>query len=331
MSGPTVTARVETFPLAGAWTISRGSISELEVVLVEARLGGHLGRGECRPYPRYGWTTDSVLAEVEDAAPEIARRGDPADWNLARLMPADAARNALDCALWDLRAKLTDQPVWRLAGLGAPPRPVVTAYSLPLEAPETMREKARANAHRPLLKVKLGGEGDLERLRAVREGAPDARIIVDANEGWTAEGYAELAPEMVALGVAMVEQPLPDAADERLAAMERPLPVCADESCHDRSSLPGLRGKYDMINIKLDKTGGLTEALALKAAAEREGFRVMVGCMLSTSLAIAPAVLVAQGAEIVDLDGPLMLARDRSPALDYDEAGVHPADSGLWG
>ena len=331
MSGPVVTARVDTFPLAGAWTISRGSISEVEVVTVEVRLKGHLGRGECRPYPRYGWTAAGVLAEIEEAAPEIARRGDPADWDLGRLMPATAARNALDCALWDLRAKMSGRPVWQLAGMAAPPRPVVTAYSLPLEAPETTREKARANAHRPLLKVKLGGEGDLERLRAVREGAPQARIIVDANEGWTAEAYAELAPEMVELGVAMVEQPLPDGADERLVGMDRPLPVCADESCHDRSSLPGLRGKYDMINIKLDKTGGLTEALALKAAAEQQGFRIMVGCMISSSLAIAPAVLVAQGAEIVDLDGPLMLARDRSPALDYDAAGVHPADSGLWG
>ncbi|HUF56938.1 MAG TPA: N-acetyl-D-Glu racemase DgcA [Thermohalobaculum sp.] len=331
MSGPVVTARVETFPIAGAWTISRGSIDALEVVTVEARMDGHTGRGECRPYPRYGWTSESVVAEIEAAAPEIATRSDPADWDLAGLMPADAARNALDCALWDLRAKIAGRPVWQLAGLGRAPGPVVTAYTLSLDAADAMREKAQANAHRPLLKVKLGGEGDLARLHAVREGAPESRIIVDANEGWSADAYAEIAPAMVELGVAMVEQPLPEGEDEALAGVERPLPVCADESCHDRASLAALRGRYDMINIKLDKTGGLTEALALKAAAEELGFRVMAGSMLSTSLAIAPAVLVAQGAEIADLDGPLLLARDRETALTYDEAGVHPAMTELWG
>lgn len=331
MTGPRIAARVETFPIAGAWTISRGSISALEVVTVEARMDGHVGRGECRPYPRYGWTADSVLAGIEAAAPEIAKRADPAGWDLVSLMPADAARNALDCALWDLRAKIAGRPVWQLAGLPRAPGPVVTAYTLSLDAPDAMREKARENAHRPLLKVKLGGTGDLDRLRAVREGAPEVGIIVDANEGWSAEAYADIAPAMVELGVAMVEQPLPEGEDEALAGVARALPVCADESCHDRASLEALRGRYDMINIKLDKTGGLTEALALKAAAEEAGFKVMVGSMLSTSLAIAPAVLVAQGAEIADLDGPLLLGRDRDPALDYDEAGVHPAKPELWG
>ena len=206
-----------------------------------------------------------------------------------------------------------------------------TAFTLSLDAPEIMREKARENAHRPLLKIKLGGEGDLERLEAVRSGAPDAAIIVDANEGWSPESYAALAPEMLRLGVTMVEQPLPADADGALAAMERPLSVCADESCHDRASLASLVGKYDMVNIKLDKAGGLTEALALKQNAQAAGLGIMVGCMVASSLAMAPAVLVAQGADIVDLDGPLLLAEDRDNPLLYDEMGVHPSTRELWG
>ena len=194
-----------------------------------------------------------------------------------------------------------------------------------------MRAQAAENAWRPLLKVKLGGDGDLARLEAVRAGAPAARIVVDANEGWTAEGYAALAAALVGLGVEMVEQPLPAGADAALAGMARPLPVCADESCHDRASLPALAGRYDMVNIKLDKTGGLTEALALRAAAEAAGFGVMVGCMVGSSLAMAPAVLLAQGAAVVDLDGPLLLARDRPHGLTYDESGVHPSTPELWG
>jgi L-alanine-DL-glutamate epimerase-like enolase superfamily enzyme len=245
-------------------------------------------------------------------------------------MAPGAARNAVDCALWDLRAKLTGKPVWQLAGL-AEPKPLLTAYSLSLDTPRAMQAKAAENAHRPLLKVKLGGEGDVERIRAVRAGAPNADIIVDANEGWTPESYAELAPELLALGVSMVEQPLPAWDDEALADMERPLPVCADEACHDTASLAGLALKYDVVNIKLDKTGGLTEALLLKAQAEAMGMRVMVGCMLASSLAMAPAVLVAQGADIVDLDGPLLLAADRDHPLKYDAEGVHPPTPELWG
>jgi L-alanine-DL-glutamate epimerase-like enolase superfamily enzyme len=208
---------------------------------------------------------------------------------------------------------------------------VLTAYTLSLDTPAAMRASAAANADRPLLKIKLGGPGDIDRLRAVRAGAPAARIIVDANEGWTAEGYAEIAPVLLELGVEMVEQPLPAGSDEALGRMERPLPVCADEACHDRGSLPGLAGKYDMLNIKLDKTGGLTEALALKREAERLGLGIMVGCMIGSSLGMAPALLVAQGARIVDLDGPLLLARDRPHGLRYDSAGVHPPDRQLWG
>ena len=207
----------------------------------------------------------------------------------------------------------------------------MTAYTLSLDTPNAMRAQAVKNAHRPLLKIKLGGEGDMGRLEAVRAGAPRSRIIVDANEGWTAEAYAGLAPALVRLGVELVEQPLPAGADGALAEMARPLPVCADESCHDRGSLAGLAGKYDVVNVKLDKTGGLTEALALRDAARAAGYRVMVGCMVGSSLAMAPAVLVAQAAGWTDLDGPLLLARDREPGLVYDEAGVHPSTPELWG
>ena len=321
-------AKIERFPTAGSWTISRGSVTEVEVVTATASLDGKTGRGECRPYARYDEFAEGVVADIEAVARDLG--ADPAAVNLNTLMAPGAARNAVDCALWDLRAKLSGKPVWQLAGL-AEPKPLVTAYSLSLDTPQAMQAKAAENAHRPLLKVKLGGEGDVDRIRAVRAGAPNADIIVDANEGWTPESYAELAPELLALGVSMVEQPLPAWDDEALADMERPLPVCADEACHDTASLAGLALKYDMVNIKLDKTGGLTEALLLKAQAEAMGMRVMVGCMLASSLAMAPAVLVAQGAEIVDLDGPLLLAADRDHPLKYDAQGVHPPAPELWG
>jgi len=245
-------------------------------------------------------------------------------------LPPGAARNAVDCALWDLAAKRAGRRVWDLAGLPAP-GPVTTAFTLSLDSAERMEAAARRHAHRPLLKIKLGTPDDMPRVEAVRRGAPEARIIVDANEGWTAEVYADLAPHLLRLGVALVEQPLPAGADDMLAEIARPLPVCADESCHDRASLAGLKGRYDMVNIKLDKTGGLTEALALRDAARADGFGIMVGCMVGTSLAMAPAVLVAQGAEVVDLDGPLLLAEDRNDPLRYDAAGVHPSDAALWG
>jgi len=239
-------------------------------------------------------------------------------------------RNAVDCAFWDLAAKQAGCRVWDLLGLPAP-QPEITAYTLSLDTPAKMEEQAWQNAKRPLLKIKLGTPDDMARLEAVRRGAPDARIIVDANEGWTAEVYAELAPHLIRLGVRMVEQPLPADADDMLVEIERPLPVCADESCHDRASLPGLRGKYDMVNIKLDKTGGLTEALALKTQALAEGYDVMVGCMVGSSLAMAPATILAQGVAFTDLDGPLLLAEDRDEPLKFDDAGVHAPASNLWG
>nr|WP_170258772.1 N-acetyl-D-Glu racemase DgcA [Oceanicella actignis] len=320
--------RREAFPLREAFTISRGSRTEQVVVTVTLTEGERRGWAECTPYARYGESVEGVMDAISALAEDIANGMDRAALQAA--LPPGAARNALDCALWDLEAKRAGRRAWELAGLPEP-EPVATAYTLSLDAPERMRRKAAENAGRPLLKVKLGGEGDLERLRAVREGAPEATIIVDANEGWSAETYAELAPEMLRLGVAMVEQPLPAGQDEALAEIARPLPVCADESCHDRASLDALTGRYDMVNIKLDKTGGLTEALALRDEATARGLGVMVGCMMGTSLAMAPATLVAQGARIVDLDGPLLLARDREPPLTYDAAGLHPPPAALWG
>jgi L-Ala-D/L-Glu epimerase / N-acetyl-D-glutamate racemase len=319
-----LTVSEERFPLAEVFTISRGSKTEAAVLTVRVSDGGHEGWGECVPYARYGETLESVRAEIE-GLPEHFTRAE-----LQGLLPAGAARNAVDCALWDLEAKRAGKRAWALAGLAAP-GPEITAYTLSLGTADEMRAKAAAHAHRPLLKIKLGTPDDMPRLEAVRAGAPKSRIIVDANEGWSAELYADLAPHLVRLGVELVEQPLPAGDDAALIGMARPVPVCADESCHDRTSLPGLAGKYDVVNIKLDKTGGLTEALALRDAALAEGFRVMVGCMVGSSLAMAPAVLVAQGAMVTDLDGPLLLAQDRAEPLFYDEAGVHPSTPGLWG
>ncbi|MEH6647991.1 N-acetyl-D-Glu racemase DgcA [Sulfitobacter sp.] len=315
---------VDVFRLAQVFTISRGSRTEAKVLKVRITDGDAVGMGECVPYARYGETLESVTAQIEGLSGTITREA------LYDLLPAGAARNAVDCALWDLEAKQTGTPVWQLAGL-KPLKPEITAYTLSLDTPEKMREQAAKHAFRPLLKIKLGTPDDMPRLEAVRAGAPDSTIIVDANEGWSAEVYADLAPHLVRLGVALVEQPLPAGEDDALIGMERPVPVCADESCHDRTSLPALKGKYDVVNIKLDKTGGLTEALALRDAALAEGYDVMVGCMVGSSLAMAPAVLVAQGAKIVDLDGPLLLAEDRTAALTFDSAGVHPPTRALWG
>ncbi|MHA3916189.1 N-acetyl-D-Glu racemase DgcA [Halovulum sp. GXIMD14793] len=315
----------DIFPLAEVFTISRGSRTEAKVLTVTVTRDGVTGRGECVPYARYGETLESVRAQIEGLPQDIGRDA------LQSALPPGAARNAVDCALWDWQAKATGQPVWQLAGLDAP-KPMITAYTLSLDTPEKIQAQAAKHAHRPLLKTKLGGGAeDIPRIEAVRAGAPEARIIVDANEGWDAATYAKLSPVLVSLGVAMVEQPLPAGADAALADMDRPLPVCADEACHDRASLAGLAGKYDMVNIKLDKTGGLTEALKLRDAARAEGYQVMVGCMVGSSLAMAPALLVAQGAEVVDLDGPLLLAKDREPPLHYDEAGAHPSQPALWG
>ncbi|WP_170429034.1 N-acetyl-D-Glu racemase DgcA [Ruegeria arenilitoris] len=314
----------DVFRLAQVFTISRGSRTEAQVVTVRISDGSHQGWGEAVPYGRYNETLESVEAQIASLPAEFTRE------SLMDLLPAGSARNAVDCALWDLEAKRAGKRVWDLAGLPVP-GPEITAYTLSLDTPEKMQAQAAANAHRPLLKIKLGTPDDMPRLEAVRAGAPDAKIIVDANEGWSAAVYADLAPHLVRLGVALVEQPLPAGEDDALIGMDRPVPVCADESCHDRSSLPKLKGKYDVVNIKLDKTGGLTEALALREAALAEGYKVMVGCMVGSSLAMAPATLVAQGAMITDLDGPLLLAEDRDNPLIFDNAGVHPPVAALWG
>ena len=323
-----LTVRAESWPIAGTFTISRGSKTAADVVLVEIRDGAHVGRGECVPYPRYGETIAGAIASIESLRPEIERGLDrPA---LQSALKAGAARNAVDCALWDLEAKIAGCPAWRLAGL-APPQPATTAYTLSLDTVENMAAAARANAERPLLKLKLSGPGDLDRVRAVHENAPRARLIVDANEAWTPEIYTTLAPQLALLGVELIEQPLPAGADGPLAGLARPVPVCADESCHDAASLAHIAGKYDAVNIKLDKTGGLTEALRLAAAAKAAGLGIMVGCMVATSLAMAPALLLAADARWVDLDGPLLLARDRDHGLVYHGSRVQPPAPTLWG
>ncbi|MEP5760830.1 MAG: N-acetyl-D-Glu racemase DgcA [Litoreibacter sp.] len=314
----------DTFKLAQVFTISRGSRTEAKVITCHVERDGVAGWGECVPYARYDETLESVRAQIEELPFDITRE------ELQDALPAGAARNAVDCALWDVEAKAAGKRAWDLIGVPAP-GPEITAYTLSLDAPEKMENQARKNAWRPLLKIKLGTPDDMPRLEAVRRGAPETAIIIDANEGWSAEVYSELAPHLVGLGVRLVEQPMPAGQDDALAEIERPLPVCADEACHDRTSLHKLKGKYDVINIKLDKTGGLTEALALKEEGLKQGFGVMVGCMVGSSLAMAPATILAQGAAFTDLDGPLLLAEDRDHALAFDDAGVHAPSANLWG
>jgi L-Ala-D/L-Glu epimerase len=314
----------DVFPLRDRFTISRGSKTEARVLTVRITHGGVTGWGECVPYARYGETVESVRAAIEALPGDITRTG------LQSALPPGAARNAVDCALWDLAAKQAGRRVWDVARL-AVPGPVITAFTLSLAPPDDMRAAAAANAHRPVLKIKLGTPDDMPRLEAVRQGAPRSVLIIDANEGWTPEIYTDLAPHLIRHGVALVEQPLPAGQDDMLAELARPLPVCADESCFDRASLAGLKGKYDMVNLKLDKTGGLTEGLQTRDLAREMGFKIMVGCMVGSSLAMAPAVLLAQGAEWTDLDGPLLLSEDRPHPLRYDDEGVHPSDANLWG
>jgi L-Ala-D/L-Glu epimerase len=299
------------------------------VVTVELRDGGHRGRGECVPYARYGETPEGVVAAIEAMRPALRHGLDRAALQAA--MPAGAARNALDCAFWDLGAKQSGRRAYELAGL-AMPKPLVTAYTISLAAPAAMAQAAERAAGRPLLKVKLGAsEGDNARIAAVRRAAPQAELIVDANEGWSDAKLAQNLAACAEAGVTLIEQPLPEGRDAALAHIKRPIPVCADESIHDRASLGALAGKYDAINVKLDKSGGLTEALALAAEAEQRGFDIMVGCMVATSLAMAPAMLVAQRAGVADLDGPLLLAKDRAEGLRYDGSQVYPSEPSLWG
>ena len=320
-----VTARVERWPIAGQFVIARGARTEAAVVVVEVSNAAHIGRGECVPYPRYGETMEGVVALIEAAEIDGGDRE-----ALRSRMPPGAARNALDCALWDLEAKTSGEPAWKRAGL-APLRPVLTAYTLSLGDPEGMAGAAQRAADRPLLKLKLGGEGDPARIRAVRRAAPDARLIVDANEAWTEANFAENMRACVEAHVELIEQPLPASADALLRELPHDVPICADESLYPGADLERLVGKYDGVNVKLDKTGGLTEALALLRAARQRGFRVMVGCMVGTSLAMAPAFLLAQDADLVDLDGPLLLAKDRQNGLVYRDSITEPPSSALWG
>ena len=320
--------RIERWPLAGAFTISRGSKTEAVVVVAELSDGIHRGRGESVPYARYGETPDGIVAAIEAMRPALQQGLDRAA--LQRAMPAGAARNALDCAYWDVNAKQKGHRVHDLAGIPGVV-PVTTAYTISLASAVEMAAAAEKAAWRPLLKVKLGAGEDGARIAAVRRAAPKADLIVDANEGWEAENLQHNLAACADAGVTLIELPLPEARDEMLAQIKRPIPVCADESVHDRASLDALAGKYDAVNIKLDKAGGLTEALALATEAERRGFGIMVGSMVATSLAVAPAILVAQRARVVDLDGPLLLAADRADGLRYEGSVVYPSEPALWG
>ncbi|TMJ40017.1 MAG: dipeptide epimerase [Alphaproteobacteria bacterium] len=318
----------ESWPIAGSFTISRGSKTKADVVVVTLEENGIVGRGECVPYPRYHETVPQVIAALE-AARGLIEDGLARD-GIARFVAPKAARNALDCALWDLEAKRSGRPVWQLAELSEP-KPVITAYTLSLDTPQAMAQAATAAADRPLLKLKLGREGDEERIWAIREAAPKARLIVDANEGWNDAALPRMLAACAEAGIELVEQPLPASSDEALKSVDRLVPICADESAHDVEGVAALLGKYDAVNIKLDKTGGLTGALALARAARADDLKIMVGCMLATSLAMAPAMLLAQFASVVDLDGPLLLKQDRSPGITYAGSLMHPPPRALWG
>lgn len=325
---PSLTVEAQSWPIAGSFTISRGSKTQADVVLVTLHDGDHVGRGECVPYARYGETVKDVVGALRFMEMQIADGLTRED--LQRVMPRGSARNALDCAMWDLAAKQAGKSVWELAGL-AKPEPVITAYTLSLADPDAMQEAARLAANRPLLKLKLGGGADIARVEAVRRGAPHSQLIVDANEGWSPDEILPLARELASLGVALIEQPLPAGKDEALRGIECPIPLCADESAHGLEGMLRLVGLYQYVNVKLDKTGGLTEALTVMRCARRRNLGIMVGCMVATSLAMAPATLIAQGADYVDLDGPLLLARDRDPALQYEGSLLYPPRPELWG
>jgi L-alanine-DL-glutamate epimerase-like enolase superfamily enzyme len=318
----------ERWPLAAPFVISRGAKTEAHVVVAHIGEGGCVGRGEGVPYKRYGESVEGVIETLKSAKALVEDGAGRLD--LLGRLPPGAARNALDCALFDLEAKRSGRRAFEIAGFCAL-EPVQTAYTLSFADPETMGRAAAAAAARPLLKLKIGGPDDLDRVAAVREGAPLARLIVDGNEGLGLEDLRRLLPEFARLGVAAIEQPLPALEDEALRGLESPIPLCADESAHTRAELPRLIGLYGMINIKLDKTGGLTEALLLAAEARAMGLKIMCGCMVGTSLSMAPAVILAQGADIVDLDGPLLLKSDRAFGLTYDGSMAYPPSPDLWG
>jgi len=325
---PVMTAREESWPLATAFVISRGAKTQARVVVVELRDGAHVGRGEAVPYARYGETVEGVLTEIEALRDAIETDLDRAA--LQGALAPGAARNALDCALWDLEAKRAGVRAWRLAGRDRLD-PVKTCFTISLASPTEMAEAARAAANRPMLKLKIGGPDDLDRVQAVREAAPKTRLVVDANEGLSFDDLRRLAPDLAKLGVQLIEQPLKAGEDEALEGYASPVVLCADESLHTRAELALCAKRYGAINIKLDKAGGLTEALELKREAQALGLEIMAGCMVATSLAMAPALLIAQGARTVDLDGPLLLAKDREPGLRFIGSMIEPPEAALWG
>jgi L-Ala-D/L-Glu epimerase len=314
----------ESWPIAGTFTIARGSKTAADVVVVTLTRNGLTGHGECVPYARYNETVQQVLASLQP----FTNINTIEDFQLKTL--PYAARNALDCAWWDLQCKEHDIPAWSIAGF-AEPEPLTTAFTLSLDTPEAMAKAAMAAESRSLLKLKLGRPGDEKRLAAIRAAVPEARLIVDANEGWLPDVLPTMLTACERYGVELVEQPLPAGNDEALRGLPRSTIICADESAHGVESLKDLKGKYDAVNIKLDKTGGLTPALKMAKAAKADGFTIMVGCMLATSLAMAPAFLVAQMADYVDLDGPLLLAKDRDPAITYRGSLMLPPPRALWG
>ena len=319
-----IKTKVDVFPLKKLFTISRGSRTEAEVVSVKVSKDGFTGYGECVPYKRYNETVKSVIDQIKNLN-QVNNR-----YDLDQNLPPGAARNALDCAFWDLEAKLNNTSVADLINLSI--SPVITSFTLSLDTSEKMGQEAQLNSHLPILKIKLGGGNeDLERIKSVRKFAPQSDIIVDANEGWSLDEYNYLMPHFVEAKIKMIEQPFPSKYDGELRNINRPIPICADESCHDTSSLEKCIGKYDVINIKLDKTGGLTEALKLKKNAELRNFDIMVGCMVGSSLAMAPAIYVAQNVKWVDLDGPLLLSEDRKNPLKYSNSKIHPPLKDLWG
>ena len=319
-----IKTKVDVFPLKKLFTISRGSRTEAEVVSVKVSKDGFTGYGECVPYKRYDETVKSVIDQITNLN-QVNNR-----YELEQNLPPGAARNALDCAFWDLEAKLNNTSVADLIHLII--SPVITSFTLSLDTSEKMGQEAQLNSHLPILKIKLGGGNeDLERIKSVRKFAPQSDIIVDANEGWSLDEYNYLIPHFVEAKIKMIEQPFPSQYDGELKNINRPIPICADESCHDTSSLEKCIGKYDVINIKLDKTGGLTEALKLKKNAELHNFDIMVGCMVGSSLAMAPAIYLAQNVKWVDLDGPLLLSEDRKNPLKYSNSKIHPPLKDLWG
>ncbi|MGE0626875.1 MAG: N-acetyl-D-Glu racemase DgcA [Hyphomicrobiaceae bacterium] len=330
MARAALSARIETWPIEGTFAISRGAKREAVVVVAEVSDGDIVGRGECVPYPRYGQTAEGTLAEIEVLASSFV----PDRNALLRTLPASATRNAIDCALWDFEAKQAGRRVFELAGIAAPGA-VMTCYTLSLDGPDAMAAKASARGDLPLLKLKLGETGaparDIERMRQVRRARPDARLVVDANEGWRPDDLGALLDVAAETGVELVEQPLPEGVDAALAAFPHPVPVCADESAHATQGLAGLTDRYDAVNIKLDKSGGLTEALAMAREARRLGLRIMVGSMVATSLSMAPALLLAGEADWADLDSPLLLSRDRVPGLRIENGIIQPPRPDLWG